>query len=270
MKIIKRILIGIAVTLLVLYVGICTLLWFKQEKLIFHPHPLSHDYMFDYPGHYTEVTVPAFDGKKLHGLWFKADTSRGLVFYLHGNAGALDTWGDIAGIYTAQGYDIFITDYRGFGKSEGEIYSEEQVFNDAQACYDEMKKHYPEDKIVVIGYSIGTGPAAKIASANNPQRLILQAPYYSLTDLSEKTYPPILPHFILKYKFDTYKYMQQIKAPVAVFHGDKDNVIYSGSALKLKELFKPADTLITLPGAGHGQLNQNEQYQQVLAQLLAK
>lgn len=84
MKTIKRILTGITATLLVLYVGICTLLWFKQEKLIFHPHPLPQDFKFAYAGNFTEVTVPAFDGKKLHCLWFKADTSRGLVFYLHG------------------------------------------------------------------------------------------------------------------------------------------------------------------------------------------
>lgn len=264
----KKILIGIGATIAVLYVALCCLLWFKQEKMIFHPHPLAAGFKFDHPGNFSEVTVTAFDGKKLHGLLFKADSSKGLVFYLHGNAGALDTWGSMADVYTARGYDIFITDYRGFGKSEGEIFSQEQVFKDAQACYDVIKKDYPEDKIVVIGYSIGTGPAAYIASVNHPKQLILQAPYYSLTDLGEQMYPPITPRFLLKYKFDTYQYLQQTTAPVAVFHGDADNVIYYGSALKLKAHFKAGDTLVTLPGAGHGQLNQNEQYQQVLSQLL--
>ncbi|HLP52777.1 MAG TPA: alpha/beta hydrolase [Chitinophagales bacterium] len=267
---IKRILVVTLVLAAVTYVGICGFLWFGQEKLIFHPHPLPADYQFAYGGKYTEVFIPGFDGKKLHGLLFKADTTRGLVFYLHGNAGALDTWGDIAGIYTAMGYDIFITDYRGFGKSEGEIFSQEQVFKDAQAAYDMMKKNYPENSIVVIGYSIGTGPAARIASVNKPKQLILQAPYYSLTDLGEKMYPSITPRFLLRYKFDTYRYLKQTKAPVAIFHGDADNVIYYGSALKLQKQFKPGDTLVTLAGVGHGQLNQNQQYQQVLKSLLDK
>ena len=99
------------------------------------------------------------------------------MFYLHGNAGALDTWGDIAKVYTSLGYDIFILDYRGFGKSEGSIYSEEQFYKDVQAAYDVMRKEYPENKIVVEGYSIGTGPATILAATNHPKLLLLQAPY---------------------------------------------------------------------------------------------
>ena len=114
--------------------------------MIFHPSALPQDYKFSFEGSYQEVKIPTFDDKKLHGLLFKADSSKGLVFYLHGNAGALDTWGDIANVYTSLNYDIFILDYRGFGKSEGSIYSEAQFYNDVQAAYDLMKKNYSENK----------------------------------------------------------------------------------------------------------------------------
>lgn len=268
MKALKKILIGVVVLLALAYLGICVALWFYQEKLIFHPHPLAADYAFNYPGKHEDITITSYDGNKLHGLLFKADTSKGFVFYLHGNAGALDTWGDIAPVYTKLGYDIFILDYRGFGKSEGSLHSEEQVYKDIQAAYDVLQQRYSEDSTVIIGYSIGTGPAAELAATNHPKQLILQAPYYSLTDLGEHMYPAITPHFLSRYKFETYKFVEQTKAPVAVFHGDKDNTIYYGSALKLKEHFKAGDTLFTLPEAGHGHLNENEDYQRELARIL--
>lgn len=268
MKALKKTFIGLFALAVIGYLGICALLWFYQEKLIFHPHPLAADYKFSYPGAFEDINVTSYDGNKLHGLLFKADSTKGLVFYLHGNAGALDTWGDIAPTYTELGYDIFILDYRGFGKSEGSLHSEEQVFKDIQAAYDVLQQRYSEDSTVIIGYSIGTGPAAKLASANHPKQLILQAPYYSLNDLGERMYPRITPKFLSRYKFETYKYIQETKAPVAIFHGDKDEVIYYGSATKLKEHFKTADTLFTLPGAPHGHLNENPDYQRELQYLL--
>ncbi len=268
MKLLKKIFIGLVAIFALLYMALCGLLWFKQEKMIFHPHPLPADYKFAYTGNYSEIKVPTFDGKTLSGVLFKADTSKGLVFYLHGNAGALDTWGDIADIYTSLGYDIFILDYRGFGKSEGTISNEEQFYKDVQAAYDVMKKQYAESKIVVEGYSIGTGPAAMLASANNPKLLILQAPYYSLTDVGEHLYPSITPKFLNRYTFETFRYVQSCKSPVVIFHGDADETIYYGSSLKLKEHFKQGDTLFTLNGALHGRLNQNEDYQRELKELL--
>jgi len=58
---------------------------------------------------------------------------------LHGNAGTVETWGNIATNYTKLGYDIFILDYRGFGKSEGEITSEDQLFSDISSAYKQLK-----------------------------------------------------------------------------------------------------------------------------------
>ena len=100
----------------------------------------------------------------MNGVLFKADSSKGLIFYLHGNAGSINSWGEIAKTYTDLDHDVFILDYRGYGKSEGSITSQDQLFRDLQIVYDEVKKRYREDKVIVLGYSIGTAPAAKIAS----------------------------------------------------------------------------------------------------------
>jgi pimeloyl-ACP methyl ester carboxylesterase len=121
----------------------------------------------------------------------------------------------------------------------------------------------------VLGYSIGTGLASRLASENNPNLLILQAPYYSLTDMMRHTFS-IIPTFILKYKFETNKYLEDCNMPVVIFHGDRDEVIYYGSSLKLKDEFKNKVTLITLKGHGHNGMTDNEDYRKALKQILAK
>lgn len=267
MRIVKKILLWLAVTAAGLYLLLCLGMYTLQESIIFHPRRLSADHTFKFEQPFEEISIPSFDGKKLSGLLLKCDSARGLVFYLHGNAGTLDTWGTIGKNYAALGYDVFVMDYRGFGKSEGDIDGEDQFFNDVHAAYTEMKKRYAEDKIVVIGYSIGTASAAMLAARYSPKMLILQAPYYSLTDMMHQQYA-FLPDFLLKYKFETFRFIEKVKAPVMIFHGDADEIIYYGASLKLKKHLKAGDRLITLAGAGHLGINDNEIYQQELKQIL--
>jgi pimeloyl-ACP methyl ester carboxylesterase len=190
-----------------------------------------------------------------------------LIFYLHGNAGSLASWGEVAKTYTDLNYDVFMLDYRGYGKSEGSITSPSQLFNDVQIAYDELKNDYPENEVIILGYSLGTGPASKLASANNPKLLILQAPYYSLTDMMKHNYY-IIPTFILKYKFETHNYLKDCKMPLIIFHGTNDGVIYYGSSLKLQQQFKPQDKLITLNGEGHNGISENPEYLREIEKIL--
>jgi len=253
--------------ILILYILVCGLLFFFQENLIFFPQKLDKTFQFSFDQKFEEKNIKMVDGTILNGLLFKADNSKGLIFYLHGNAGSLNSWGQVAKTYTGLNYDIFFLDYRGYGKSEGSIKGEEQIYNDVQSAYDDLKKIYREDNIIVLGYSIGTGLAAKLASTNNPKLLILQAPYYSLADLMRHTYP-IIPAFILKYKFESNNYLEECKMPVVIFHGDADEVIYYGSSVKLKEEFKKQDTLITLKGQGHNGMTENEEYKKNISRIL--
>lgn len=239
----------------------------RQEKVIFYPDKLAPDHQFKFDGKFREMFFQVDKKTKLNGLLFYADSSRGLVFYLHGNGGCIDSWGKIAGIYTACQYDFFIPDYRGYGKSEGKIRSEKQFYNDLQIIYDSLKKLYDETKIVLIGYSIGTGPAAKLAADNHPGLLILKAPYYNLPDLAHQ-FIKIIPSCFIRYKFSTNEFIPKVKCPVTIFHGDKDEVIYTGSSYKLEKLFKKGDTLIILPGQKHNGMNGNEQYLSNLKKLL--
>jgi predicted alpha/beta-fold hydrolase len=211
----KKLLLKIFKIVAALYLLVCGLLFFFQEKLIFFPQKLEKGYKFSFDQKFEEINIKTKDNKLLNGILFKADSSKGLIFYLHGNAGSLNSWGDVAKTYTDLNYDVFMLDYRGYGKSEGSIDGQGQLFQDIQTVYDELKNKYAEDKIIVLGYSIGTGLAAKVASTNNPRLLILQAPYYSLTDMMRYTYP-IIPTFILKYKFETDDYIKNCKMPIVI------------------------------------------------------
>jgi alpha-beta hydrolase superfamily lysophospholipase len=254
--------------ILLAYIFICGLIYLLQEKLIFYPEKLRSDYRFEFSGVFKEINIRMKDGILLNGVLFRSDSSRGLIFYLHGNAGSLRGWGEIAELYTSMDYDLFMPDYRGYGKSEGRIRSEAQILDDMQIAYDQMKQLYPEDKIIILGYSIGTGAAVKLASTNHPGLLILQAPFYSLIDLKNR-YFPIIPGFLLKYKFENYKYIPDCNMPIVIFHGDKDEIIYYGSSLKLKELMKENDKLITLHGQYHNGMSVNIQYLEELDKILA-
>ncbi len=250
-----------------LYIILCAGLYFFQENLIFFPQKLDENYQFNFAEDFEELKFQNSDGNALNGLLFRSDSSRGLIFYLHGNAGSLASWGNVAKTYTALNYDIFILDYRGYGKSEGKISSQAQLFADNQMIYDELKKTYQEEDMIILGYSIGTGLASKLASNNNPAQLILQAPYYSLTDMMRQRFP-FIPSFFLKYKFATNTYLKNCEMPITIFHGDKDRVINYGSSIKLKEEFHDKINLITLKGQGHNGMTDNIRYQQELKKTL--
>lgn len=213
------------------------------------------------------MSIDVGEGENINGLLFKADSSKGLIFFLHGNSGSLDSWGKISKTYTDLQYDLFILDYPGYGKSSGSIKGQAALYEDLQIVYNEIKKRYTEDQTVILGYSIGTGPAAYLASKNHPKLLILQAPYFSLTDMMRRKYP-IVPTFILNYSFNTSDYLKNCNMPIVIFHGDRDGVINFESSLKLKDNFKTQDTLIPLKGLGHNGFTDNEVYLSSLKKIL--
>lgn len=263
----KRLLFRTITVLVIFYVLLCTTLYFFQERLIFFPEKLERNFSYSFTSPFEEYWIKTIDSKRLNGLLFKTDKSKGLIFYLHGNAGSLRTWGDVAKRYTSLGYDVFLLDYRGYGKSEGQIYSEQQLFKDVQIAYDNLKHRYAENRIVVLGYSIGTGIASHLAATNHPRLLILQAPYYNLTAMMQQKYP-LVPPFLLKYKFQTNQHLTFCNMPVAIFHGNQDEVIGYSASLQLKKEMKAGDTLITLAGQGHNGITDNPDYIAALKMIL--
>ena len=171
------------VPLLIIYLLIGIVFYFNQEKLFFKPIKLAKNYTFKFNQDFEEIKSATKDGIILNSLLFKIKNSKGVIFYLHGNGNSLEKFGKLAPIYTNLGYDIFMTDYRGYGKSEGALSDEHQLFEDNQFLYNELKKSYKEEDIIIIGYSLGSSLAAKLASENTPKLLVLKAPFYNFKDV---------------------------------------------------------------------------------------
>ena len=252
-----------------LFIGIILIFYFNQEKILFYPQKLTADHTFNYNETFDEIFITTKDKIKLHGLLFKADSSRGLVFYLHGNAGSLNTWGRVAKPFLVNNYDCFVLDYRGYGKSEGEISSESQLLEDVNLVYQELIKKYKEDEVIIVGYSIGTAFAAYLASINNPAKLILKAPYNNMTYMLELYYG-WLPSSLLRYKLTTDEYLLAADLPVIIFHGDEDRLIPYECSVILKETFDGDDILITLHKQDHNGISSNTDYIKSINKLLGE
>lgn len=239
----------------------------RQVKFFFPGAKLPENYQFTFPGKFQEISFRAKDSTLLAAGLFKADSAKGVILYIHGNTGALNKWGQIAGVYTGLHYDLFMLDYRGYGKSGGFIKNEDQLYSDVQDAYNYLKLIYPEKNIIVLGYSIGTGPAAFLAANNHPKELILQAPYYSLPDALHHLRASFDTTKIA-FHFYTWQFLKKTTMPVFIFHGDNDQMFYYGSSQKLEAFFKPGDELITLKGAGHLDMDKNPEYLDSLKRIL--
>ena len=243
MKWLKRLFIFV----LFLYALGCGALYLQQERMIFQPNSLPKSFEF-WAG--EEVYVPVADDVDLHALWLRSGRSQGVVLYWHGNRGSnrrcLRQAENLAGL----GYDIFMPDYRGYGKSDGEIYSEGQLFSDAQAVYDWLLQHYREDQIVLLGYSLGSGAATYLASQNNPRHLCLVAPFQSMLAMKEM-FAPFIPSFLLKYPLRNDLRLPDVSSPITLFHGSRDELIPYDHSVYLQGLQPQASRLVQLNGSGH-------------------
>jgi uncharacterized protein len=242
----------------------------SQESLIFYPEILPPDYQFAFSEPFEEVTVPV-EKAILNALLFKAPNPKGVVLYFHGNAGSLRTWGAVAGDFTSRGYDILIPDYRGFGKSTGNISNEKQLLGDGLAIYRMLTKIWPENRIIVYGRSIGTGVATFVARSRKPRMLILESPFLSLVDLASYHYrflPRPLIAMFLKYPQRTARRIGKVACPVYLFHGTKDDIIPFDHSARLEALIRSPHRLIRIEGGGHNNLSDYSAFDRELDQIL--
>jgi len=240
------------------YALLCLALYLLQERLIFFPEKLPAGYAFDYDMPFEEVTWPV-DGAELHALHFRVDDPRGVILYFHGNAGSLRGWGDVGEELAGYGYDVVISDYRGYGKSGGRITGEAQLLADAEAAY----------AYVLYGRSIGSALATYLAAQHRPRLLILEAPFYSLHDLASRVMPPIAPlGLLLKYELPVYRWLGETECPAVIFHGTDDEVIPFDSSRRLLAHTRSPATFVPVEGGRHNNLERFEAYQAGLAEAL--
>ena len=248
----------------------CSLMYFKQENVIFYPEVLPPGFSYSFPGRFEELAWPV-EGAVINALHFKAERPKGTVLYFHGNAGSLRSWGEIAPDFTGRGYDVVIPDYRGFGKSTGRIRGETMLLRDAEVAYERIKRICPENRIILYGRSVGTGLAVYLAAANRPRMVILESPYYSFLDLAAHHYPLIprsLLRALLRYPLRTDRWIAKVECPVYLFHGERDEIIPHEASVRLIPLIRSERVLITIPAGGHNDLGEHALYHRQLDRIL--
>ncbi len=251
------------------YFLLASMIYFIQEKFIFLPSKLadSYEYQFDVP--FEELYLNSKDGAKLNAIHFKCQDPEGVILYFHGNAGNLARWGEITQSFTMFNYDVVVMDYRSYGKSKGRL-SETALYDDGQLFYDYVSGQYREEEIVLYGRSLGTGIATRLAAHNNPGKIILETPYYSLIDIGQKKFPYLPVKWLLKYEFNSYEYVQNISCPIVVFHGSNDEVIPLESGKKLFESIPNTDKeFYLIPGGRHNNLASFEAYLSGISKVLS-
>jgi pimeloyl-ACP methyl ester carboxylesterase len=248
-------------------VGVSIGVYIFQERLIFHPERLSDKYKFAFEEEFEERFYKMEDGNSINALFFKAENSKGIIYYHHGNAGNLESWGLKAVDFTSKGYDVLFYDYRGYGKSTGKIKNEKMLFADAAIIYKELLYDYKERDIIVYGTSLGTGIAAYIAHENHPHKLILETPYFNFYDVGKFHYPYLPNSILLNYHFKTDKYLPKIKGEVHLVHGTEDETVPYNSSVRLEALSNNIK-LFTIKDGSHNNLNSFKDYHNWLEAIL--
>ena len=246
------------------YVVIVAFVYFRQEKLIFSTVPLSPDHQFSIPDA-LEVKVPV-TGAQLSAVHLRLPNPKGVVFFLHGNSGNLQTWLTGVDFYRRVNYDLFMIDYRGYGKSSGRIESEAQLHDDMRVAWSKVAPLYAGKKLVVYGRSLGTGLAAKLSSDVQPDLTVLVSPYESLKAMGDAHYP-WLPGLVNRYTMRTDEWLPAIKGPVMIEHGDVDTLISLSHGERLKKI-RAGTELVVVPGAGHNDIHKFPIYLDTLSERL--
>jgi alpha-beta hydrolase superfamily lysophospholipase len=190
-----------------------------------------------------------------------------VVFYVKGNSRSIKGWGKFAKDFVGKGFDFFILDFRGFGKSRGHR-TEQTLINDLQHVYQWLADEYTEERIVLYGRTLGSGLAARIASWNRPKLLILDCPYYSFLH-HVRRYGFILPlRWLLRYQIRTDRFIKKVRCPIHILGGTKDRLIPFRQSEMLKNLVPDNITLHPIVGAGHNNLPEFPEYHDLLYDLL--
>lgn len=241
-------------------------IYLRQERLLFQPVVLPADHVFDLGAdvHEERLEVP---GATLSALHLRLPSPRGVVFFLHGNAGNLENWFVNPDFYRRANFDLYMIDYRGYGKSTGRIESEAQLRADVRAAWDAVAPRYAGLRRVIYGRSLGTALAAGLAADVEPDLTMLVSPYCNMTTVAKEHFP-LVPSALLRYPLNTCDGAARLRGPLLLVHGGLDQVVpphHSDAILAVA----PKATLVRLPEAGHNDLQEFEAFRNTVSHALA-
>ena len=184
----------------------------------------------------------------LDALWLKKENAPFTVLYSHGNGEQLAWIRNWVEEFPRHGYNILAYDYAGYGGSTGKA-GEKQASMDIETAYRYLieKEKIPPEQILVIGFSVGTGPSSYLASKYPVKGLVLAAPFASAIQV-------LLPFSLPGDRFPNAKLLSRTPAPVQIFHGTADSIIPFRNGRKIFDSAIGRKKFISVPGADHNDL----------------
>jgi len=251
-----KMLFNLIFTLLGAYLLLVLLVFFFQSKLLYFPTveakitetPSSLGYTFE------SVSINTADNETLHGWFVPATDAKGTILFFHGNAGNISHRLAYLPMFQQLKLNLFIFDYRGYGKSSGSP-SETGTYHDALAAWMYLTdiRGISPDEIVLYGESLGGAIAAWLATQHHSAMLILASTFTSIPDLAQTIYPFLPVRWIARFEYDTLKYLNSIDRPVFIAHSPHDEIIpFTHSERLFKHANEPKQLLVLANGHNDG------------------
>jgi fermentation-respiration switch protein FrsA (DUF1100 family) len=228
-----------------------------EYAVTFHPERYNQSQTWVLPKGGEDVSFLNRNQQRLAG-WFvhsRVGPSLATVIFFHGQGGNITNVRSIGESLASLGFDALLFDYRGYGKSEGEIADERDLYADADAAYDYVVNELgtPPERVVLYGHSLGTAAVADVASRRICGAIILESGLSSASDIAG-TKLPWLPRWLYplgRNRFESAKKLAAVSCPVLIAHGEPDNVVPTQEGLALYSAANAPKQLIILPGADH-------------------
>lgn len=238
--------------ILLLLLGLVLLnscMYLQQSSMIFFPYATLDQTPAEWGLVYEDVFVDTEDGVRLHGWYIPRHGSKQALLFFHGNAGNISHRGASVEIFHRLGLNVFIFDYRGYGKSQGKP-DEKGLYKDARAAWRYLSKErgFGQEEIILFGRSLGGAVAAELAAEIQPGGLILESTFSSAKDVANAVFPVLSRLIFLRYDFDTATHVRRVACPVLVLHSPDDEIIPFRLGEKVFQAAKEPKSFVKMRG----------------------
>jgi len=230
---------------------------FFEERLIYFPSRQIEVTPESLGLEHDEVFLAASDGTRIHGWFLPASPPRCpsyTVLVCHGNAGNISGRLDRALLLRGKlGVDVFLFDYRGFGRSEGRP-SEEGTYRDAVAAhrYLEEARGIAREGLILFGESLGAAVAIELSLLKDAAALVLEAPFTSIAGMTRVAYPFLAPFTsFVRTRYDNLKKIPEVELPLLLFHSRRDQVVPFEQGEALFRAAREPKTFVAVENAEH-------------------
>lgn len=245
---------------LAIYAAASLLVFLLQDTMIYHP---SRTRAAPPAAWIEPVELTTADGETLVAWHSDAMPGCPTFLFFDGNAGRPEIQAGRWRRIRAQGAGFLAVSYRGYSGSTGTP-SEAGLHADANAGYDWLRgQGIAAREIVIHGFSLGSGPATRLAAEREAGALILEAPYYSLQDLLARKAPVLPVRWLLRHRYRSDEVIGLVDEPVFIAHGTTDRLIPISQSQRLAELVPDRLRYETFPGSDHASLVRDGLYDRI-------